>query len=151
MTDPPKPHSADFLTDHRDLWWSSDYLDLLARRHRTTEIGSLVDVGCGLGHWGRRWYPRLAPGAWLVRGAPAPRGVGGASERLARPFPDGRAAFVRGAGCRLPFADGAFDAATCQTLLIHLDEPERAVAEMARVVRPGGLVLCSEPNLALNC
>lgn len=46
----------------------------------------------------------------------------------------------------LPYPDGAFDAAVCSWVLQHLARPEAAVAELARVVRPGGLVLLAVPN-----
>ena len=35
---------------------------------------------------------------------------------------------------------------TCQTLLIHVADADAALAEMIRVVRPGGLVVAAEPN-----
>lgn len=40
----------------------------------------------------------------------------------------------------LPFADGSFDAVTCRYGLMYARDPARAVAEAARVVRPGGRV-----------
>jgi SAM-dependent methyltransferase len=46
----------------------------------------------------------------------------------------------------LPFADSSFDASHCERLLMHLDEPGRAVAELARVTRPGGWVVVAEPD-----
>jgi SAM-dependent methyltransferase len=50
-------------------------------------------------------------------------------------------------GRRLPFPDGAFDAAVCNLVLLWSPQPEQVVAEMARVVRPGGVVLASmEPD-----
>jgi SAM-dependent methyltransferase len=50
---------------------------------------------------------------------------------------------------RLPFADASFDVVTCQTVLIHVNDPVAALREMARVVKPGGAVICAEPcNLA---
>jgi SAM-dependent methyltransferase len=48
-------------------------------------------------------------------------------------------------GRALDFADGSFSAAYCSRVLIHAAEPERVVAEMARVVEPGGRVMCIEP------
>jgi SAM-dependent methyltransferase len=40
----------------------------------------------------------------------------------------------------LPFPDGAFDGVRAERLLMHVPEAPRAVAEMARVTRPGGRV-----------
>ena len=34
----------------------------------------------------------------------------------------------------------------CQTLLLHLEKPEIVINEMIRVVKPGGLVVCHEPD-----
>jgi ubiquinone/menaquinone biosynthesis C-methylase UbiE len=43
----------------------------------------------------------------------------------------------------LPFADEAFDVVTCRFALHHFENPRKALAEMARVCRPGGRVaLC---------
>jgi demethylmenaquinone methyltransferase / 2-methoxy-6-polyprenyl-1,4-benzoquinol methylase len=51
--------------------------------------------------------------------------------------------FVAGDGRRLPFADGSFDAVTISFGLRNIADPERALAEMLRVTRPGGrLVVC---------
>lgn len=50
-------------------------------------------------------------------------------------------------GRRLPFPDASFDAAVCNLVLLWSPEPEHVVAEMARVVRPGGVVLATmEPD-----
>jgi SAM-dependent methyltransferase len=46
----------------------------------------------------------------------------------------------------LPFPDNSFDFVTCQTLLIHIALPEQALGEMCRVLAPGGLLLCVEPD-----
>jgi SAM-dependent methyltransferase len=43
----------------------------------------------------------------------------------------------------LPFPAAAFDVVVANHLLYHVPEPARAVAELARVVRPGGVVMAS--------
>jgi SAM-dependent methyltransferase len=48
-------------------------------------------------------------------------------------------------GRALEFPDGELDAAYCSRVLIHAAEPAQVVAEMARVVKPGGRVMCIEP------
>lgn len=57
------------------------------------------------------------------------------------------AGVLRGDGRRLPFADASFDAAVCNLVLLWSPEPAAVVAELARVVKPGGTVLASmEPD-----
>jgi SAM-dependent methyltransferase len=48
--------------------------------------------------------------------------------------------FVVASATELPFADGAFDAAWTITTLEHVSEPEKALRELRRVVRDGGLL-----------
>jgi SAM-dependent methyltransferase len=46
---------------------------------------------------------------------------------------------------RIPFADETFDGVTVIAVLEHVADPERAVAEIHRVLRPGGIVLAETP------
>ncbi|MFW6692836.1 class I SAM-dependent methyltransferase [Streptomyces sp. MAR4 CNX-425] len=50
----------------------------------------------------------------------------------------GRAVFTTGDAERLPYPDGAFDAVVCECALCTFPGKERAAAEFARVLRPGG-------------
>lgn len=52
---------------------------------------------------------------------------------------------VCGSVLQLPFADGAFDLVTAFDVLEHCDPEQVAVAELARVLRPGGRMLMSVP------
>lgn len=52
---------------------------------------------------------------------------------------------LRGDVERLALPDAAFDAAVCAEVLEHLDDDAGALAELARVLRPGGLLLVSVP------
>ena len=47
---------------------------------------------------------------------------------------------------RLPFADGTFDAAFANGVLMHLREPMRALQELRRVLRPGAVVGIRDPD-----
>lgn len=53
-------------------------------------------------------------------------------------------AWVNGDGTRLPFPDGVFDGVTIGFGLRNLPDPARGLAEMARVVRPGGRLVVLE-------
>ncbi len=48
--------------------------------------------------------------------------------------------FVNGSAYELPFDDGRFDHVLIRDVIHHLDEPERAVREIRRVLSPGGRV-----------
>ena len=48
-------------------------------------------------------------------------------------------------GHSLPFADGAFDGVWIQAVLEHVLEPEKVVAEIHRVLKPGGIVYADTP------
>ncbi|HUI03147.1 MAG TPA: class I SAM-dependent methyltransferase [Acidimicrobiales bacterium] len=52
----------------------------------------------------------------------------------------GRVQLVVGGGERLPFADGTFDALTFTYLLRYVADPAATLRELARVVKPGGVV-----------
>ena len=65
-------------------------------------------------------------------------------ERARGRFADDEVALVEGSAERLPFADGAFDHLTVTYLLRYVDEPGAVLAELARVVRSGGVVTALE-------
>jgi demethylmenaquinone methyltransferase/2-methoxy-6-polyprenyl-1,4-benzoquinol methylase len=54
---------------------------------------------------------------------------------------------VRGEAERLPFSDGEFDHLTFTYLLRYVDDPAATLAELARVVKPGGRIACLEFGL----
>lgn len=55
-----------------------------------------------------------------------------------------RISLVAGRGEQLPFPDASFDALTFSYLLRYVDDPRATLAELARVVRPGGAVASLE-------
>jgi demethylmenaquinone methyltransferase/2-methoxy-6-polyprenyl-1,4-benzoquinol methylase len=57
---------------------------------------------------------------------------------------DGRVQLVAGRAERLPFPDASFDALTFTYLLRYTDDPAAVLAELARVVRPGGTMASLE-------
>ncbi len=55
-------------------------------------------------------------------------------------------AFICADGHRLPFQDHTFHAILCRDVLHHVEDPNRLIAELARLCTPGGLVVFLEPN-----
>jgi SAM-dependent methyltransferase len=94
-----------------------------------------VDVGCGNGAFTELIVARCGPSQ--VEGIdPSDGQLAFARER----FSGAPVAFRAGDAMDLPYADRAFDAAVMALVIFFVPDPARGVAEMARVVRPGGSV-----------
>ena len=97
---------------------------------------TIVDVGAGLGHFSRVARRHAAV---VVPIDIAPRLV----QRLRSAFP---AAMVASA-TDLPLATGSVDFVVSSECIEHTRDPHRAVREMLRVLRPGGVLFLTTPNL----
>ncbi len=104
----------------------------------------VLDAGCG----GGDFLPWLAG---LVGPAGRVTAVDLASENVARALRCGVAEVQQGDLRCLPYADDSFDAVWCANTVQYLDDDELAVAlaELRRVVRPGGLVAVKELDATL--
>jgi malonyl-CoA O-methyltransferase len=96
----------------------------------------VLDVGCGKGRFGRVFverYPRASLFGFDL------------SEAMLHFVPEG---FARCAGSMtdLPFATASFDCAYATESLEHAVDIQRAVAEMCRVVKPGGRIVIIDKN-----
>jgi len=139
-------HSAEYFGDTRDHWWNGDFLELMARRWGFAAVRDVLDVGCGVGHWGQLLASVLPASARLTGVDLEPKWVERAAARASARGLGERYTYRLGEAGRLPFADDSFDLVTCQTVLIHVQDPAAAIAEMRRVTRPGGLLAVAEPN-----
>lgn len=102
----------------------------------------LLDCGCGTGFFTRQ-YARL-PGVTAV-GLDVDDALLSAARALAEK--EGLSIeFVRGDITGLPYPDASFDAAASDILLEIFPDKTVPIRELARVCRPGGRVLCMEPN-----
>ena len=96
--------------------------------------GRLLDIGTGTG----ALLEQVAPRVRTAIGIDASRSMLAlARTRLARGGL-GHCSVRLGDMYRLPFADGAFDVAVVQMVLHYAEDPAGAIAEAARVLRPGG-------------
>lgn len=110
--------------------WAPQLLDCA----RVRPGQSVLDVACGTGVVARTARDAAEPSGRVVGVDLNPAMLEVARE--ARPDLE----WVQGDAEDLPFADAEFDVALCQSALFFFADPGRAVAEMARVVAPGGVV-----------
>lgn len=94
-----------------------------------------LDVGCGNGAFTEIIAERCAP-ASLAGVDPSEGQLRFARSRAALRAVD----FREGDAMALPYADGSFDVAVMPLVIFFVSDPAKGVAEMMRVVRPGGLV-----------
>jgi demethylmenaquinone methyltransferase/2-methoxy-6-polyprenyl-1,4-benzoquinol methylase len=100
--------------------------------------GAALDVCCGTGDFAVELRRTVGPSGRVVGLVFAPEML--AVARAKSPVVD----WIEGDALALPFADNEFAATTVGFGVRNLSDLERGFAEMARVVRPGGKVVCLE-------
>lgn len=114
---------------------SGDLLEGMVRSAVTAQ-SRILDLGCGRGGVVELVWRDVALAA----------GVDPDAASLAEHRAAGMPVF-RATGEHLPFADSSFDVIVSVWVLEHLREPGRVLAEIRRVLRPGGRFLFLTPNL----
>ncbi|MGW6708935.1 bifunctional 2-polyprenyl-6-hydroxyphenol methylase/3-demethylubiquinol 3-O-methyltransferase UbiG [Streptomyces sp. NPDC054956] len=135
---------TDFISDYDRLagqWWDprgplaplgwiararAGYVPAARREH-----AQLLDVGCGGGLFG----PHLAGKGYRVVG------VDLSAKSLDEALRHGFDEVVRADIAELPFEDESFDVVTAGQCLEHVPDPYGVVAELCRVLRPGGTLI----------
>jgi SAM-dependent methyltransferase len=125
-------------------WWQEGFTDgvdpeyeeqilPLAREH-LAGARAVLDVGTGEGQLARLAVEQ--PGVERVVGLdPTEAQLEAARDRAGGP------AYVRGEAARLPFPDAGFDAVVACLVFEHIDDVDAAIAEVGRVLAPGGRFL----------
>ncbi len=129
---------ASLLSFGQDPRWRAAVVDHVAR----TEPALVLDVACGpaavtqrVAEFTRAHVVGLDLSEEMLRAGQANVRSAGLSERIS---------LVLGRGEQLPFADASFDALTFTYLLRYVADPAAALAELARVVKPGGAIASLE-------
>lgn len=109
---------------------------------------AILDAGCGTAGLIRRLAPKHP--AWRWQGVDLSElacalarervvGLGAPMPAIAEPT------IHHGSVTELPFADASFDAIVSADVLYHIDDDERALRELVRVLRLGGVVVINVP------
>ena len=129
---------------YRDVFWVArayeNECDRIALRALLPPSGgTLIEVGAGFG----RLADEYSGYREVVLLDSSPVHVAAALETLGD---DPRYRVELGDATSLPFPDGHFDAAVCVRVLHHFRDPAPPIAELGRVVRPGGVLVLEYAN-----
>jgi ubiquinone/menaquinone biosynthesis C-methylase UbiE len=137
--------SVHLAADIRDHWWTNDFIDYFSRKHALHPRQSALDIGCGAGH-STHLLAKLCGADTKIVGVDNNADILETARQRSVKFPN--LSFQEGSVTQLPFADNTFDVVFCQTLLIHVHDLSGALAEMKRVLKPGGVAVMAEMNNA---
>jgi ubiquinone/menaquinone biosynthesis C-methylase UbiE len=112
------------------------------KTYELLELGPLervLDAGCGIGDDVFRMAELLVPGGFVV-------GVDSSTKLIEKARSDERNAaqpveFFAGDLRQLPFSDQTFTRCRIDRVLQHVSEPQGAISELVRVLKPGGILL----------
>lgn len=116
------------------------------RKFELTKHRNILDVGSGAGQILRHLLKETLPESRLVAFDLSPGMLRRARSRMKSDRPH----YIAGDMMRMPFAEGSFDCVTCGWVLEHLPDPKPGLADIARVLKPGGsaLILATEDTLS---
>jgi SAM-dependent methyltransferase len=106
----------------------------------------VADIGCGVGQVTVDLAQLVGPTGHVV-GVDVSRAQLGQAHRLADQLQLANVSWVEASGGSTGLPSGSFDLVYCRFLLLHLVEPESALAEMHRLLRPGGILVCEDGDV----
>jgi ubiquinone/menaquinone biosynthesis C-methylase UbiE len=106
------------------------------------DIETLLDAGAGGGYYAAKVYAPLCRNLIVVE--PFSSNFAVAHQTLAAFAQKTR--FIHSSIAGMPVADASVDCVTCTQVLEHIDDDNAAVAEFARVIKPGGHALVTVPT-----
>ena len=118
--------------------------DRILERLQIKPGGRFLDVGCGTGDDVRGMARLVGPGGWVVGVDNSATMIEEASKRsagLSLPVE-----FRLADAAALDFADATFDGCRTERVLQHVSDPQAVLGEIVRVAKPGGRVVCLEPD-----
>jgi ubiquinone/menaquinone biosynthesis C-methylase UbiE len=104
---------------------------------------AVLEVGCGTGDFAQILARQVGNSGRVVGLDASAALVEQARERVAESLP---LEFRVGDAHGLDFPDACFDAACSDRVFQHLQAPDRALAELVRICRPGGRIVITEPD-----
>lgn len=137
-----------FLDKQRRIIWNKDYWrNILVPLFKLNQNSVILDVGCGLGFIGQSLAEFVPEGK--IIGVDLDTKLVELAQRIsAKTVPNRDFNYRVGSAYKLPVESNSADLSICQCMLMHLDDPAKAIAEMQRVTKKGGRVVAIEPDYA---
>jgi len=121
---------------YSQYWWSNRFFARLARRYGKQGT-LLLEIGSGLGHLVGQLSDQF-----VTIGLDVNHWALVQSQVVAE------STFLQvGSAIDLPYADGSFDLVIIKHVVEHLDQPEKCIQELGRIMAPGGVLILATPNL----
>lgn len=130
----------------REQWWTDTFTEFLVETLRPRAGKRILDVGCGTGI-GEISLARMRLSQVDLFGVDLVLDRVRAAAAAARGI-NARVNYAAADAMSLPFGNALFDSTYCVAVLQHIREVGSAIAELARVTRPGGRLLIVEPDNA---
>jgi SAM-dependent methyltransferase len=117
-------------------WWSNRFYAILARRYGKRG-GRLLEIGSGLGHLVGQLEDSFETSGmdinhWAVK----------ESKSVVK-----KTTLQTASTEEIPFKNGVFDVVIIKHIVEHLPNPEKAIAEIGRVIAPSGILILATPNI----
>ena len=135
----------DYLKLTRSLYLNIDYLQFLVEKvWKITKKVDVVDFGCGYGYLGLVLMPLLPDGSTYT-GVDISEELINKGREIFKTVPFNHN-FIVSSAKGVPEKDDTFDIAICNSVLMHIPEPDAVLTEMKRITRKDGMVISCESN-----
>ena len=134
---------SDYLNPDMDAFWDVIFADIL-RRIGATPKDTILDAGCGYCYH----TVRLARcGAKITAVDFSTSALETARDNISRSGLSDQVTLRQADLTSLPFPDSSFDFVVSNGVLMHIPELEKALSELARVLKPNGILVLNENNM----
>ena len=135
----------DYLKLTRSLYLNIDYLQFLIEKvWKITKKVDVIDFGCGYGYLGLVLMSLLANGSSYT-GVDISEELINKGKEIFKGLPFNHK-FILSSANNVPEKDDTFDIAICNSVLMHIPEPDAVLAEMKRITKNDGMIITCESN-----
>lgn len=135
----------DYLKLTRSLYLNIDYLQFLIEKvWKITKKVDVIDFGCGYGYLGLVLMS-LLPNGSSYTGVDISEKLINKGKEIFKKLPFNHK-FILSSANNVPEKDDTFDIAICNSVLMHIPEPDAVLAEMKRITKNDGMIITCESN-----